>query len=279
MPIFDRRFRDMMLMDYDLKNQGGLLGGQQGATGGLLGGLSNINPNLLIGAQIAGAGFKGVDPFSAITPAVLQTAQIQKLLAPQEVKPKARLLSAEEISQKFPDLPEGSIVQEKPDGTYTFEKPTAGEVEKKATRGAVLDTINSLEKRIDKQGTGLFEGFLKSVGSKIGLNKDYAEFSADTKGLELNVIKALRGANVSAAEETNVRKILPSIYDTEDVYKAKLSSLKKYLKNVDDRIKGGVITGDAKILNNLLSELENVQIKDTTFDLLPDENGVYDLTK
>jgi hypothetical protein len=44
----------MMLMDYaTLKIQGGLLGGQQGATGGLLGGLSNINPNLLIGAQIA----------------------------------------------------------------------------------------------------------------------------------------------------------------------------------------------------------------------------------
>jgi hypothetical protein len=54
----DRRFRDMLMMDYATKNTGGLLGGQQGATGGLLGGLSNINPNLLIGAQIAGAGFK-----------------------------------------------------------------------------------------------------------------------------------------------------------------------------------------------------------------------------
>ena len=83
MPIFDRRFRDVMLMDYDLKNQGGLLSGQQGATGGLLGGLSNINPNLLIGSQIAGAGLRGVDPFSAITPAVLQTAQIQQALRPK----------------------------------------------------------------------------------------------------------------------------------------------------------------------------------------------------
>jgi hypothetical protein len=41
----DRRFRDMLMMDYATKNTGGLLGGQQGATGGLLGGLSNINPN------------------------------------------------------------------------------------------------------------------------------------------------------------------------------------------------------------------------------------------
>jgi hypothetical protein len=52
----DRRFRDMLMMDYATKNTGGLLGGQQGATGGLLGGLSNINPNLLIGANILGQG-------------------------------------------------------------------------------------------------------------------------------------------------------------------------------------------------------------------------------
>jgi hypothetical protein len=54
----DRRFRDILMMDYATKNTGGLLGGQQGATGGLLGGLSNINPNLLIGANILGQGFK-----------------------------------------------------------------------------------------------------------------------------------------------------------------------------------------------------------------------------
>jgi hypothetical protein len=50
----------------------GLLGGQQGATGGLLGGLSNINPNLLIGANILGQGIQGTDPFSAVTPAITQ---------------------------------------------------------------------------------------------------------------------------------------------------------------------------------------------------------------
>jgi len=58
----DRRFRDMLMMDYATKNTGGLLGGQQGATGGLLGGLSNINPNLLIGANILGQGIQGTDP-------------------------------------------------------------------------------------------------------------------------------------------------------------------------------------------------------------------------
>jgi hypothetical protein len=61
----------------------GLLGGQQGATGGLLGGLSNINPNLLIGASIAGAGLQGKDPFSSVVPAVAQAAQIQNLITPK----------------------------------------------------------------------------------------------------------------------------------------------------------------------------------------------------
>jgi hypothetical protein len=85
----DRRFRDMLMMDYATKNTGGLLGGQQGATGGLLGGLSNINPNLLIGANILGQGIQGTDPFSAVTPAVLQTAQIQQALTPKAKKPFA----------------------------------------------------------------------------------------------------------------------------------------------------------------------------------------------
>jgi hypothetical protein len=44
----DRRFRDILMMDYATKNTGGLLGGQQGATGGLLGGLSNINHLVLL---------------------------------------------------------------------------------------------------------------------------------------------------------------------------------------------------------------------------------------
>jgi hypothetical protein len=79
----DRRFRDMLMMDYATKNTGGLLGGQQGATGGLLGGLSNINPNLLVGASIVGQGLQGTDPFSAVTPALFQTAKLQEMFQPK----------------------------------------------------------------------------------------------------------------------------------------------------------------------------------------------------
>ena len=63
---------------------GGLLGSQSNQ--GILGGMANINPNVLIGASIAGAGLKGTDPFSALLPAALQTAQLQQLTAPKERK-------------------------------------------------------------------------------------------------------------------------------------------------------------------------------------------------
>jgi hypothetical protein len=64
---------------------GGLFGttNQQGQPQGLLGGLQNINPNLLIGASIAGAGLKGSDPFSSIFPAVAGAAQLQKYMTPE----------------------------------------------------------------------------------------------------------------------------------------------------------------------------------------------------
>ena len=69
------------------QNQNNLLSTNM-ATDGLLGSLmSDPTARLLIGANILGAGVKGSDPFSAITPAVLQTAQIQKALTPKAQKP------------------------------------------------------------------------------------------------------------------------------------------------------------------------------------------------
>ena len=65
------------------QNQNNLLS-TNSALSGLLG---DPTARLLIGANILGAGVKGTDPFSAITPAVLQTAQIQKALRPKRSNP------------------------------------------------------------------------------------------------------------------------------------------------------------------------------------------------
>jgi len=87
MPI-DDRYRKMLMMDYATKNKGGGLFGNQNQ-GGLFGNLANINPNLLIGANIAGAGFRGQEPFGTIMPSVLQAAKIKQALTPKVTKPNA----------------------------------------------------------------------------------------------------------------------------------------------------------------------------------------------
>ena len=87
MPI-DDRYRKMLMMDYATKNKGGGLFGNQNQ-GGLFGNLANINPNLLIGSNIAGAGFRGQEPFGTIMPSVFQAAKIQQALTPKR-RPKKR---------------------------------------------------------------------------------------------------------------------------------------------------------------------------------------------
>ena len=49
--------------------------------GGLLG---NIPKGTILGASLIGQGIQGKDPFSALLPAAMQTAQLQKYLTPKE---------------------------------------------------------------------------------------------------------------------------------------------------------------------------------------------------
>lgn len=82
MAIIDDRFRKMLMMDYATKegqNNQGFFGGN--LTGGLL---ANINPTLLIGADIIGSGVKGKDPFSSLIPALTKTAKIKQALTPKK---------------------------------------------------------------------------------------------------------------------------------------------------------------------------------------------------
>ena len=72
----------------------GLFGqGGQSGSGGLIdfqkmnnqqgGLLQNIPQSALLGSAIFGQGMKGIDPFSALLPAVTQTAQLQQMLTPK----------------------------------------------------------------------------------------------------------------------------------------------------------------------------------------------------
>jgi len=68
------------------QNQGGLL--------------SNIPQGALLGSAIFGQGIQGRDPFSALLPAVAQTAQIQKYMTPK--KSFRQLTDAEKQSRGLP---------------------------------------------------------------------------------------------------------------------------------------------------------------------------------
>ena len=71
----------------------GLLNTPMNQAGGLLG---NIPQGALLGSAIFGQGLQGRDPFSALLPAVAQTAQIQRFLTPKK-KENFRALTAKEF--------------------------------------------------------------------------------------------------------------------------------------------------------------------------------------
>jgi len=180
---------------------------------------------------------------------------------------KTRTLSEEEVIKG--GFRKGSIVQEDKDGNLIVRQaPSEGGVEKSATRKTVISSINKILGEVDNVGTGFVEGNLKSLTTPF--SKKQARFRADTKGLELNVIKALRGAQVSAAEEDNVRKILPSVTDSETMFKAKANALKDYLQELDSRIDGDVVKGESEILNNYLNNTNNEEnsLKDKSLEEL-----------
>mgnify|MGYP003136316710 FL=1 len=118
--MFDRRFREMLMMDYATKNQNsGILtdtnnvsSGLLENTGGFFGNLGNINPNILLGANIVGQGIQGKDPFSSFLPAVQETGKIQsnfmqmeEMKRKMEENKKARAL-AEKQRNFFEALPD-----------------------------------------------------------------------------------------------------------------------------------------------------------------------------
>jgi hypothetical protein len=178
----DRRFRDMLMMDYATKNTDGLLSKQQGATGGLLSGLSNISPELLIGSQIVGAGLRGVDPFSAVTPAVFQTAQIQKALTPKRQPLKAAYdprtgqnvfaTEAEIIQKGLQPTQTGQVIESTPGGGFRIVPASMakGQMEKADEASALLNAnqqFNFVGERIksliEETPTGAVGGIVSAI--------------------------------------------------------------------------------------------------------------------
>jgi len=252
--------------------------------GGLLGGLSGQAPAQAFtqtGGQVMQLG-RQLEQQEALNLLAqmpeLTTLQKQLLpIAPGEVVKSlledkttvgTRLLSDAEKKDEGFDLTD--VVQIDAQGNRKVLKSIpAGEKSKAATRKTVLSSIDKIMGDVDKFGSGIFEGTLKGLTTPFSAGQ--AKFRADTKQLELNVIKALRGAQVSAAEEDNVRKILPQVTDSETMFKAKAESLREYLQELDTRIEGGVISKESQVLKKDIEEKNNFKFK-------IGDDGIYDVT-
>jgi len=185
------------------QNQNNLLSTNQ-AQSGLLGSLmGDPTARLLIGANILGAGVKGSDPFSAITPAVLQTAQIQKALRPKRSKPfkvtdkttgREVLITNEEYANnpdKY-DPPKPTKMFESEEDKYTgkFFGKEFETINNNATKAfennANLDLMNQLIS-LPNIKTG-FAGQLRTEVASLA-----KEFGVDTDIQDLTAAEALKG--------------------------------------------------------------------------------------
>ena len=267
------RFRNLIYNPLVQLGLGGLIGGLSGqAPAQAFGGTGNQFMQLgrQLEQQEALKVLSQMPELTTIQKQLLPIApgEVVKSLLEDKTAVGTRLLTDSEKKQEGFDLTD--VVQIDAQGNRKVLKSIpAGEKAKAATRKTVLSSIDKIVTDVDKLGTGFFEGRLKGLTTPFSPKQ--AKFRADTKQLELNVIKALRGAQVSAAEEDNVRQILPQVTDSETMYKAKAQSLKEYLQELDTRIEGGVITKESQVLKKDIKEENN-------FDMKIGDDGIYDVT-
>ena len=153
----------------DIGTSDGIFGNlnQEGQQMGLLTGLQNINPNLLLGAAITGAGMQGKDPFSSILPATLQTAQISKYLTPKDRRTTAEK-NADALNLKGEERDDyiraATIKTDK--GLELTKIKNVDEGNKLiAGYGVLENTINNMVERIPNTPTGFVGGTFGVVES------------------------------------------------------------------------------------------------------------------
>ena len=168
----------------------GLLNTGMNQPGGLLG---NIPQGAILGSAIFGQGIQGRDPFSALLPAVAQTAQIKNLMTPkvgalkQAYDPKTKSVvyaSDKEIRQKglTPALPSETISQT-PGGGLTISKSYGDGTGTANQKNLDLaNEIKSTNFELNNVGTTLLTNLRKSKIGGVG-----ATLSAlDSVGSQLN---------------------------------------------------------------------------------------------
>ena len=187
---------------------GGLLGNQ--TTGGLLGGLQNINPNLLIAADIIGSGMKGVDPFSSVLPAVARTAQISKLLTPKDKRtPLQKNLESAGYVPGTPEYKQAMLAAtaKTESGAGSLNLVSKANIDNAkisadySLKGLnLIKRINSIADRSpDAFGiAGSFKGFGKDISTEIqGIYKDAINLSREGAGIQAGALSFIDNKDFS----------------------------------------------------------------------------------
>jgi len=246
----NERLRKLLMMDYATKNQGGGFLGTQNQ-GGLFSNLANINPNLLIGANIAGAGLKGQDPFSPIMPSVLQAAKIQSALKGKRKTKKVKNKNTGEISWATEEMIANNPLLI-PSETKMFEdsetaalgKGYAAEFQNllklQATAIDENDALNLMKElvKLPDLETGQFGALrqtIEKVGMEMGLELDFQNASAADVLSSISGKLVLAGlANFTGAisdkEREYLMDILPGLSLTKQGNEA-LINIKSALNN------------------------------------------------
>ena len=277
MAIIDERFRKMLMMDYATKegqNNQGFFGSN--LTGGLL---SNLNPSLLIGADIIGSGIKGKDPFSSLVPALARTAQIKKTLTPKQGGQSIRF---------NPQTGEFEITSGGAKPTSLQEKNSfkARDVEQKF--GILAKTIPSLQQQVSQSKTGAVGAgvkLLNTIGDQFAQigeinTPKYNRFAKDARADIQNFIQksglAGEAQDIAKIESsmTNLAYTLASIAEPGNPKYSEGDIQRQF-----DRIKFGsgsrdqIIAGLQQVLED---EFENAQAKYKSF--LPQGQFGYSLS-
>jgi hypothetical protein len=188
----------------------GLLNTPMNQGGGLLG---NIPQSVLLGSAIYGQGIQGKDPFSALLPAVAQTAQVQKLMTPkrrplkQAFDPKlGKNVFATDIEIREQNLEPART------GMITTMNPNTGEV-----MSVPVTEYANIQKKQDKAtaiGTqyNVLENFITDMKNRLPATK------TGTLGAGYGLVESLSDQFSQFAEGLGVKDTL-QIENTEAIDK------------------------------------------------------------
>jgi hypothetical protein len=235
------------------ENNNGLLNTE--SQDGLLGNIRNINPNLLIGASIAGAGLRGIDPFSSVLPAVTQTAQLQKYLTPKTYKPSFETFvskdgkdqitvntATKEGLAKATDLTEQGYTKfskaVQAGDISSLQKSTQTQTEKDIRSGVnLLEDLNLInasfkEEFLTAKGKVKYELLKKKDLLAPGSLKpeeaqylaSYGVWDANSNQYFNRYRKDITGVAAGAKEIGYLKSSIPSDEDTPAVYRAKMQN-------------------------------------------------------